>query len=114
MADFKTLNNIAQLNEIDTLSHSRVQIIFKHSTRCSVSSMAKRGLDADLRQTNRTDFDIYYLDLLNYRDVSNQIATRYGVQHQSPQILVIRNGQSVFDAAQEDVSLSDAWQSVGA
>lgn len=113
MADFKILNNAAQLNEIDNLSHSRLQVLFKHSTRCGVSSMAKRALEADLRQTNRTGFDIYYLDLLSYRDVSNQIAARYGVVHQSPQLLVIKNGRCVFDAAQEDVSLNDVWQHGG-
>lgn len=108
MNEYKTLNEIAQLDEIDRLSHTKAQVIFKHSTRCSVSTMAKRGLDMDLKQAYGQQFDIYYLDLIAYRNVSNNIATRYNVEHESPQILVIKNGKCVFDASHSDVSLEDA------
>lgn len=106
--EYKILDKLSQLEEIDELSKSKLQIIFKHSTRCSVSSMAKRGLDGELRQASSTPFDIYYLDLISYRDISNAIATRYGVQHESPQILAIKNGKSIFDASHGDVGLEDA------
>ena len=108
--DYKILNEIGQLDELDLLSKTRPQLIFKHSTRCSVSSMAKRGLDMDLKQTGNVAFDIYYLDLIQYRDISNQIATRYHIQHESPQLLVIKNGQCVFNASHDDVALQDALQ----
>jgi len=108
MADYITLDKLEQLNEIDELSKTKLQIIFKHSTRCSVSSMAKRGLDGELRQASATPFDIYYLDLIAHREVSNAIASRYGVQHESPQILAIKDGRSIFDASHSDVSLEDA------
>ncbi len=108
--DYKILNEIGQLDELDLLSKTRPQLIFKHSTRCSVSSMAKRGLDMDLKQAGKAAFDIYYLDLIQYRDISNQIATRYHIQHESPQLLVIKNGQCIFNASHDDVALQDALQ----
>lgn len=108
--EYKVLNEIGQLEELDLLSQTRPQMIFKHSTRCSVSSMAKRGLDMDLKQTGKAAFDIYYLDLIQYRDVSNQIASRYDIQHESPQLLVIKNGQCVFNASHDDVALQHALQ----
>ncbi len=110
--DYKILNVNSQLDGLDLLSQTRPQLIFKHSTRCSVSSMAKRGLDMDLKQTRDAAFDIYYLDLIQYRDISNQIATRYHIQHESPQLLVIKNGQCVFYASHDDVALQDALQSL--
>ena len=106
--EYKTLNEIAQLDEIDALSHTRPQLIFKHSTRCSVSSMAKRGLDRELQQDSMLPFDIYYLDLIAYREISNNIAQRYDVEHESPQILLIKDSKSIFDASHSDVSLEDA------
>lgn len=108
MIEYKVLNEIGQLDEIDRQSHTKAQVIFKHSTRCSVSTMAKRGLDMDMKQANAQQFDIYYLDLIAYRNLSNTIATRYGVEHESPQILVIKDGKCVFDASHSDVSLEDA------
>ncbi len=111
--DYRVLNETGQLDELDSLSQTRAQIIFKHSTRCSVSSMAKRGLDMDLKQAGKVAFDIYYLDLIQYREISNQIATRYHIQHESPQLLVIKNGQCVFNASHDDVALQDALESLG-
>ncbi|HLP49635.1 MAG TPA: bacillithiol system redox-active protein YtxJ [Chitinophagales bacterium] len=108
MTTYKTLNDIAQLDELDNQSRSRLQLIFKHSTRCGVSSMAKRGLDMELRQPDGTAFDIYYLDLIQYRAVSNHIATRYGIQHESPQLLVIKDGRCIYHASHDDVSLHTA------
>lgn len=110
--EYKILTTISQLNEIDELSKTKLQIIFKHSTRCSVSSMAKRSLDSALRQDSSTPFDIYYLDLIAHREVSNAIATRYGVQHESPQIIAIKSGKSTFDASHSDVSLEDALKGI--
>jgi bacillithiol system protein YtxJ len=71
-------------------------IVFKHSTRCSVSRMA-------LKLTERhwdlpSDVQAYLLDLLNHRDVSNAIAADLGVEHASPQLLCIRNSKCVFSA----------------
>jgi bacillithiol system protein YtxJ len=98
------LSDINQLNEIDTQSHTKTQVIFKHSTRCIISRTAIKNFEATYNQ-NLT-LDLYYLDLLNYRDISNEIANRYGIMHQSPQILVIKNGKCVYSETHEHIDAS--------
>ena len=81
-----------QLNECWNLSHQKPQLIFKHSTRCSISIMALTRfqgsgiLDSDA-------IDSYYLDLLTFRNISNAIETKSGVVHQSPQVIVLNKGE---------------------
>ncbi|GGZ94009.1 bacillithiol system redox-active protein YtxJ [Algibacter mikhailovii] len=84
------LNNLEQLNAIQEKSKTKTQVIFKHSTRCGISSMVMRHFVSTYNVTEN-DLDLYYLDLLNYREVSNEIAHRFQVMHESPQLLVIRN-----------------------
>ena len=110
--DFKVLNNINQLAEIDELSKRKKQIIFKHSTRCSVSAFAKKVLLSEFSDDMEKVFDVYYLDLLNYRELSNKIASRYSEHHESPQILIISDGNCIYDASHDDVSLTSAFASV--
>jgi bacillithiol system protein YtxJ len=95
------LTDLGQLNEIMDLSHEQPVAIFKHSTRCSISRMALKQFE--------NEFDLegsvtpYFLDLLNHRDISNEIATRFEVYHQSPQLLLIKEGKSVYDASHSDI-----------
>lgn len=103
--DFIPLNNLSHLSEIGQKSFSKTQIIFKHSTRCSVSSWVKKTLESEVKGFKDEDFDIYYLDLLQFRDVSNAAAEKFGVRHESPQILVIRNGKCVHHASHSAVTL---------
>ncbi len=103
--NFKNLNQISQLSEIDQLSHHKLQVLFKHSTRCSVSSFAQRILISEFNAAMDEKFDVYYLDLISYREVSNAIAQRYGVEHESPQLLVIQDGKCIYNASHSDVSL---------
>ena len=85
------LNSMEQLDEIVERSKTKVQFVFKHSTRCGVSRMVinqfKKGY-----QLSESDADLYYLDLLNYRSISGDIAEKFQVMHESPQLLVIKNG----------------------
>jgi bacillithiol system protein YtxJ len=95
------LTDLGQLNEIMDLSHQQPVIIFKHSTRCSISRMALKQFE--------NEFDLegsvtpYFLDLINHRDISNEIATRFDVYHQSPQLLLIKEGKSIYDASHSDI-----------
>ncbi|WP_422079800.1 bacillithiol system redox-active protein YtxJ [Ulvibacterium sp.] len=88
------LVSLDQLNEIEENSHRRSQVIFKHSTTCGISRMVLnmfgRNLDA-----SKYPMDFYFLDLHAYRQVSDEVGYRFQVMHQSPQILVIRNGVTV-------------------
>jgi len=95
------LTDLGQLNEIMELSHQQPVAIFKHSTRCSISRMALKQFE--------NEFDLegsvtpYFLDLLNHRDISQEIATRFDVYHQSPQLLLIKEGKSIYDASHSDI-----------
>lgn len=99
-----SLNSIAQLTEIDDQSITKPQVIFKHSTRCSISIMVKSRLE---REATDTEVDFYYLDLLNHRDISNTIAEKYHVHHESPQVLLIKNGKCVFSESQIAITMDE-------
>lgn len=87
------------------LSHQQAVVIFKHSTRCPVSSMALRMFERDWSfDTER--IRPYFLDLIAHRQLSNRIAQELAVEHQSPQMIVIRNGMAVFDASHNQVQAS--------
>ena len=97
--DFKDLNSDIQIDQIEQLSHKYTQLIFKHSTRCIISSMALKRL----RSCESIDADCWILDLLTYRSISNEIALRYHTEHQSPQLFVIRNGRVVGSTSHEGI-----------
>jgi bacillithiol system protein YtxJ len=98
----KRLDNIAQLEEIVQASALKPQLIFKHSTRCSISAAAKYRLEADhlLLENNA---NLYFLDLLLHRDISSEIAQTFGVRHESPQIILVYEGKSVLDLSHYDI-----------
>ncbi len=85
------LNDMQQLNNITEISKTKTQIVFKHSTRCGISRMVMNQFVEAYNLTEQ-DLDLYYLDLLSYRDISNEIGYNFQVQHESPQLLVIKNG----------------------
>jgi bacillithiol system protein YtxJ len=98
--------NLTEINQLDDLLENSVNqkvIIFKHSTRCSISVMVKDRLERNWSKDLENQ-EIYYLDLLNYRDVSNAIADKTGVEHQSPQVVIIENGICIFSANHNFIS----------
>jgi bacillithiol system protein YtxJ len=95
------LTDLEQLNEIISLSNVSPVLIFKHSTRCSVSRMALKQFENEFNTLDKVT--PYFLDLITYRDISNEIASRFQVVHQSPQVLLIKNGKSVYDASHSDI-----------
>ncbi|MCK0156595.1 bacillithiol system redox-active protein YtxJ [Cellulophaga sp. F20128] len=88
------LTDVAQLNEIAEKSQTKTQIIFKHSTSCGISRMVLKMFKGSYSLT-KEQVDLYYLDLLQYRNVSNETGYKFQVMHQSPQLLVIKNGIAV-------------------
>lgn len=108
--EFKILNENEQLNEIDLKSNSKIQAIYKHSTRCSISNMTNKILNRELKDINENIIDVYYLDLILFRDLSNNVSTRYTIEHESPQILIIKGGKCIYCASHSDVSLEKALQ----
>tara|TARA_B100000609_G_C16926460_1_gene287015 strand:- start:69 stop:404 length:336 start_codon:yes stop_codon:yes gene_type:complete len=99
------LNKIEQLIEINNKSFDKIQIIFKHSIRCSVSIFAKRILTSEYSEEIKTKADIYYLDLIEFREVSDAVSKHYNVVHESPQILFIKNKECLYNASHSEVSL---------
>ena len=95
------LTDLGQLNEIMTVSNDKPVVIFKHSTRCSVSRMALKQFENEFDLVDQVD--VYFLDLLEHRDISNEIASRFKVYHQSPQLLLIKEGKSVYDVSHSDI-----------
>ena len=106
MSDWKMLTDISQLDEIDNLSMEKTVVIFKHSTTCGISAGAKSRLEMDWTSLEG-DVAFYYLDLLSYRPISNEIASRYSVRHESPQIIVINNGAATHDSSHHRISVGD-------
>ncbi|MEN9598643.1 MAG: hypothetical protein RL596_954 [Bacteroidota bacterium] len=98
------LTEIGQLALIKDQSFTRSQVIFKHSTRCSISSMALHRLE---REAASDQIDFYYLDLLQYRNISHEVAELFSVHHESPQILLIKNGQCVYDESHQGITMQE-------
>ncbi len=97
------LENIDQLNTIIEASFLKPQLIFKHSTRCSVSRFVLNEFKSGY-SFSEDDFTAYFLDLLSYREISNAVAHQFDVVHQSPQLLIIKNGKAVAHASHENVN----------
>lgn len=85
------LSSLDQLNYIVEKSKTKTQIIFKHSTRCGISRMAINQFVQQYSFTEK-EVDLYYLDLLTHREVSNEVGYKFQVVHQSPQLIVIKKG----------------------
>lgn len=100
------------LTEVDDIKKaSGYHVIFKHSTRCSVSLMAKKRfeMDWDLIPENTP---LYFLDLISHRDISAHIAEIFQVNHESPQVLVIKDGECILDASHGDISAEEVAETI--
>ena len=98
------LTDDAGLEDIKKRSLEKPQVIFKHSTRCSISSMAKNRLE---RSDAPEALDFHILDLIRHRDISGKIAADFSVEHESPQILLIRNGECIYDESHTGISMEE-------
>ncbi len=107
------LTTLSQLSDLLSISENTPVLIFKHSTRCSISSAA---LDRVQRKWNDAKdtavVQPWYLDLIAYREISNQIAADYEVEHQSPQVLLIHNRNCVYAATHYDINYADIMDEV--
>ena len=103
---WKVIDSLDHLDQIVDLSKNKNIVLFKHSTRCSISTIAKMRLEEEWN-ISKDDFEKYYLDLIRYRNISNEISERFQVHHESPQILVIRNGEAIYDVSHLDISILD-------
>ena len=98
------INSIDQLEQIKAASFITPQVIFKHSTTCSISRMA---LDRFERAATPEKVDFNYLDLLNYKAISNEIASFFQVHHESPQVILIKNGECIYDESHYGIMMDE-------
>ena len=99
------LESPEQINQVK--QNTGYSIIFKHSTRCSISMMARRKFEMDGDQLPQ-DIPLYFLDLIKYRSLSAQVATDFNVHHESPQLLLIKEGECILDQSHGGISVEEA------
>lgn len=97
------------LDTVDQISNEKPVVLFKHSTRCIISRTVLKNFENSYN-ISKDKMELYFLDLLKYRSISNEIAERYQVTHQSPQIIVIKNGKAVFNESHDGILVEDLKQ----
>lgn len=90
---------LTDMNQLEIIKKSNKAVgVFKHSTRCGTSMMVKRRFESNFDLTV-DEIDLYYLDVLSYRPISNELASLYNLMHESPQLLIIKNNQLIADGS---------------
>jgi bacillithiol system protein YtxJ len=112
MLDWKDLKTSGELQTLIQKSPDTPAAIFKYSTRCRASSIVRKRLEEGWDFENG-EIDIYFLDLIAHQDLSDEVAKTFGVRHESPQILVINDGQSIFDTSHGGVSVKAIKKALG-
>lgn len=102
--NWQPINTIEQLEQIKAASYNTPQVIFKHSKTCSISRMA---LDRFERAEVPENVDFHYLDLLNFRAISNEIADFFQVHHESPQVILIKDGECIYDESHYGIMMDE-------
>jgi bacillithiol system protein YtxJ len=105
-----SLENTQQLESILEESFDNKILIFKHSTRCSISRMALKQFENEFLSPDKVQ--CYYLDLLNFREVSNEIALKFNIEHQSPQLLIISNGVCTASYSHSEIQASEIKKTI--
>ena len=95
---WKEITSIEMLEDISQGSYERPAAILKHSTSCGISRMVLRQFEKDYN-IDADKIDLYFLDLLRYREISNKIASRFNVPHESPQLIILKEGKVVYDTS---------------
>jgi bacillithiol system protein YtxJ len=99
-------------NQVDSIKQQPgYSLIFKHSTRCSISMMAKRRFELDWDKLP-ADMPLYFLDLIKHRELSNQVAQSFQVHHESPQMLLIKDGECILDQSHGGISVDETLEAL--
>ena len=101
------LESLSRWEELLEASKQKPVLVFKHSTRCSISVMALDRLNRSWKPGTEESFSPWYLDLLNFREISNRIAADTGVEHQSPQLLLLKDGKCVKAESHQAIRLEE-------
>ena len=110
---FMNWTSLESADQINGIKQQEVySLIFKHSTRCSISMMVKKRFEFDWDKLPE-NLPLYFLDLIKYRELSNKIASDFQVYHESPQLLLIKDGECVLDLSHGEVSVEEAMLVMG-
>jgi bacillithiol system protein YtxJ len=112
MINWTELKEEAQVEDIREESKKHPVLIFKHSTRCSISRTALDRLERNWKSEHVAPLKTYYLDLLSHRNVSNQIAASFGVEHESPQVLLVKDGKPVHVSSHLSIGFDEISQAL--
>ncbi len=100
--------SLESADQIETIKQQQdYSLIFKHSTRCSISMMVKKRFELDWDKLPGS-LPLYFLDLIKHRDLSNKVASDFQVYHESPQLLLIKDGECVLDLSHGEISVEEA------
>ncbi len=105
--DWVSLTSVNQIEEVTKRSEAKLAGIFKHSTRCVISRTVIKMFSQSFPESLKDKIDLFYVDLLNHREVSNEIGYTYQVLHQSPQFLLISKGKAIVHASHYDITQID-------
>jgi bacillithiol system protein YtxJ len=109
-------NNLTSVEQLETIvnteSHRATILLFKHSTTCSISAAALNRVERNWKDDDTTIITPYYLDLLNHRDISTHIATLTGVKHESPQVIIVKNGVATYNTSHSGIRYDDIMDNV--
>lgn len=97
MDNWNKLENLAQIDQLKKESEERAVLIFKHSTRCSISAMAWDRLKRNWKPEDNEKVTPYYLDLIRFREISNILAEEFNVEHESPQVIIVKKGKATYN-----------------
>ena len=105
--DWKRLEHLSQIEDLKQESSQMPVLIFKHSTRCSISSMVLNRLKRNWKPEDTEKISPYFLDLISYREISNAIAEEFDVYHESPQVIILKDGQAAYDTSHSGINYQD-------
>ena len=109
---WNSLRTIEQIDQIKTESRQVPVIIFKHSTRCNISRTSLDRLERNWKEGDIPEVKLYFLDLLSYRQISDRISDEFGVYHESPQLMIIKDEKATFDRSHFDIDYQEILKAI--
>lgn len=110
--NWNTLNALEQIEQIRKESNEKPVLIFKHSTRCNISRTTLDRLERNWKETELDDVKLYFLDLISYRHLSNQLAKEFDVEHESPQVLLIKKEKSTYNRSHFEIDYTQIKEAI--
>ena len=105
--NWRPLTDISEVEVAEVESQQQLVAILKHSTRCGISRMVLRQFENSYDLPEDAEVKLYFLDLLSHRDISNEIADRFKVRHESPQLIILQQKQVVHHSSHQDIDVNN-------